>query len=342
MNKIYVICPYGLITGGPDALHQMVYYLNKSGFCSKIVYSDIKTHRYNIPEPYKKYIEDYMLLNEIKDELGSAIVVPETENNIINNFKNLSKYIWWLSVDNDLNSSGFKNKFKKIIKKLRWKNLKKMYKIHTLKNFLKHKKYDFSLEDDIEHLCASYYAFDYVSKNINDKSKVHLCIEPISKVFLEKSEYITTNKSDIVLYNPKKNFEFTKKIIKSAKKLKFIPLRGLTQEELLDIYKKAKVYIDFGSFPGAERIPKEAVINGCCLITGRYGASNFYKDVPILEKYKIEAKEENISKIIENIYDLIENYDERVKEYSEYRNTVWNLEENFINQINEIFKNYKN
>lgn len=342
MNKIYVICPYGLITGGPDALHQMVYYLNNNGFNSQIVYSDIKTHKYTIPNPYKVYIKEYLLLNEIEDNLNNVIIVPETEHNLLNNFQNLNKYIWWLSVDNDLNSSGFSNKLKKIFKKLKWKNLKKIYKINTLKNVLQHKKYDFNIEDNVIHICASYYAFDYVSKNINDKNKVKLCIEPISKVFLEKSEYITKNKSDIILYNPKKNIEFTEKIIKKAKKLNFIPLKGLTQEQLIDIYKKSKVYIDFGSFPGAERIPKEAVINGCCIITGKYGASNFYKDVPILDKYKIEAKEENIDLIIRYIEDLIKEYDQRVFEYSEYRNTVWDLEQNFICQINEIFKNYKN
>lgn len=340
-NQIYVICPYGLVTGGPDALHQMVYYLNNNGFNAMIVYSDIKTHKYNVPDPYKKYISNYLLLNEIDDNSTNAIIVPETEHNLLNKYQNLNKYIWWLSVDNDLNSSGLKNKINKIITKLKWENIKKIYKINTLKNVLQHKKYDFSIEDNVEHLCASYYAFDYVSKNINDKNKVKLCIEPISKIFLEKSEYVTTNKSDIILYNPKKNFEFTEKIIKKAENLKFVPLKGLTQEELIGIYKDAKVYIDFGSFPGAERIPKEAVINGCCILTGRYGASNFYKDVPIPDKYKIEAKEENVDIIIEKIEDLLREYEKNIPEYLEYKNTVLNLEQNFINQINEIFSTYR-
>lgn len=179
-------------------------------------------------------------------------------------------------------------------------------------------------------------------QKINDKNKVKLCIEPISKIFLEKSAYTTVDKSDIILYNPKKNFEFTEKIINSAQDLKFFPLNGMTQDELINIYKKAKVYIDFGTFPGAERIPKEAVINGCCILTGKYGASNFYDDVPILEKYKIDAKNENIDLIIQNIKDLIEKYEAKVEEFSEYRNKVWNLESNFIKSLNEIFKDYKN
>lgn len=337
MSKIYVICPYGLVTGGPDALHQMVYYLNNNGFYAEIVYSDIKSHKYEIPSVYKRYINEYKTLNEIEDCKENSIVVPETETHILDYYTNMKKYIWWLSVNNDLDYSGAKNKIKKIIKKLRFKNLKKFYKINTLKNVLKHKKYDFSLGDSVEHLCASYYAYDYVLMNIKNKGKVHLCIEPISKIFLEKSKFVTNNKENIILYNPRKNYEFTKKIIKKAPNYKFIELNGLTQEELIELYQKAKVYIDFGTFPGAERIPKEAVINGCCIITGRYGASAFYEDVPINSEYKIEAKEENINKIIIEIKDLFDNYDERIKDFAEYRKTVLDLEDNFVKQIKGVF-----
>lgn len=337
MNKVYVVCPYGLITGGPDALHQMVYYLNVIGCKATIVYSDIKSHKYKIPQPYQIYTDNYLLLDEIEDNKNNVVVVPETENNLLNRYINVKKYIWWLSVDNDLEYSGFKNKLKKILNKINIKNLKKLYKIHTLKNVLQHSKYNFNKEDNITHLCASYYAFNYVSNNIKNKNKVHLCIEPISKVFIEKSEFNTKNKENIILYNPKKNYNFTKKIIDRTKDYKFIALNGFSQDELINIYKKAKVYIDFGNFPGAERIPKEAVINGCCIITGKNGASKFYNDVPILEKYKIDAKEENIDEIIEKIADLFENYDERIDDYSDYRETVWKLENNFIKQLKDVF-----
>ena len=29
IGKIYVFCPYGLVTGGSEALHQLVFYINK-------------------------------------------------------------------------------------------------------------------------------------------------------------------------------------------------------------------------------------------------------------------------------------------------------------------------
>ena len=337
-KKIYVVSPYGLVTGGPDALHQMVYYLNKENFDAYIVYSDINSYRYSIPQPYKIYINNYLLLDDIKNDENNILIVPETQSHLLEDYSEMKKYIWWLSVDNDIVSSGFKNKVEKIISKLDVKNLKKIYKLNTLKNYVLHKKYDFKKQDDIKHLCASYYAYDYVSNRCKNKKNVFLCIEPISKIFLDKSKYVTSDKKDVILYNPKKNFEFTEKILERNLPYKFIALTGYNQDELIKLYQSSKLYIDFGNFPGAERIPKEAVINGCCIITGKYGASAYYNDVPIADEYKFDATDENIDNIINKINIIMENYDKKVDEYSKYRETVWNLENNFIKQLNRVLK----
>jgi len=337
-EKIYVVSPYGLVTGGPDALHQMVYYLNKEGYDASIVYSDINSYKYPIPSPYRIYVDNYLLLDDIKDGKNNVLIVPETQSHLLKDYSQINKYIWWLSVDNDIVSSGFKNKIKKIIEKINIKNIKKIYKLNTLKNFILHKKYEFKKDDNIKHLCASYYAYDYVTKRCKNKDNVFLCIEPISKIFLDKSKLVITDKKNIILYNPKKNFEFTKKILQQNLPYKFIPLKGYNQDELIRLYQYAKLYIDFGNFPGAERIPKEAVINGCCIITGKFGASAYHNDVPIKDEYKFDATDENIDSIVEKINDVMENYDEKIHEYNEYRETVWNLESKFIKQLNSVLK----
>ena len=58
---IYVFCPYGLVTGGPDALHQLVYYLNKIDKKASIVYCDIEGRNHNIPRNYLPYVSSYLL-----------------------------------------------------------------------------------------------------------------------------------------------------------------------------------------------------------------------------------------------------------------------------------------
>ena len=332
-KNIYVVCPYGLVTGGPDALHQLVYYLNENAIKSHLVYCDINKKNKIIPDPYKCYISEYLTMSEIIDSNENAIIVPETLTNLLDGISNAQKYIWWLSVQNDTNATPTK-KIKTIIKKIfSIKNIKKIYKIRTLKNYIMHKKYQFS-DKQIIHLCASYYAFFYVKNHT--ENNVHLLIEPISKFFLENS-FDSKAKRNICLYNPKKNIRFTKKILQKAKHIKFIPLKGLSQHQLIDLYSKSKVYIDFGFFPGAERIPKEAVRCGCCIITGKYGASAFYNDVPIPDQYKIEADKKNIDSIIDMIEYCFNNYFSVRKEFDTYREVVEKLESNFISDIIKLF-----
>lgn len=331
-KNIYVICPYGLVTGGPDALHQFVFYCNSNNIDSSIIYCDINNKNKPIPTPYMNYVDKYGLMSDIIDNDENAIVVPETLTHLLKKFNNIKKYVWWLSVQNDTNAV-FKNKLKTVFKKIfNLNNIKKVFKIRTLINYVKHKPYKFD-SDDVIHLCASYYAFDYVS---NKTSNCHLLIEPISKYFLENS-YDLKEKKNVCLYNPKKNINFTKKIIKKASNINFIPLIGYSQKELIDLYASSKVYIDFGFFPGAERIPKEAVKCGCCVITGKNGASAFYNDVPVLDEYKFDSKDENIDKIIDKIMYCFINYDEIKKDFDEYRSVVNRLESNFVAGLIDIF-----
>ena len=84
---------------------------------------------------------------------------------------------------------------------------------------------------------------------------------------------------------------------------------------------RAKVYIDFGSHPGKDRIPREAAVCGCCIITNREGSAAYAEDVGIPEKYKISDMQD-YDRVLETIYDLVDNYSDRSKDYKKYVTTV--------------------
>ncbi|MGB9794571.1 hypothetical protein [Caldisericum exile] len=81
--------------------------------------------------------------------------------------------------------------------------------------------------------------------------------------------------------------------------------------EVIETLQRVKVYVDFGNHSGKNRLPREAIILGCCLITGKRESTAFFEDVPIHDEYKFEDIEENIFKIIEKIRDCFENFKER-------------------------------
>ena len=112
----------------------------------------------------------------------------------------------------------------------------------------------------------------------------------------------------------------------------------MTNEEVLNLLLKSKVYIDFGTHPGKDRIPREAAMCGCCVITGKRGSAKYYEDVPLRDDFKFDDKEENIDKIIDKINLCLENYEEQNKNFDEYRKGIIGEEEKFEEDIKKIFK----
>lgn len=341
--KYYVLCPYGVVTGGPDALHQLVFYLRKNNINSSICYIGNKKKILSIPKTYQNYFNDFTLYEQIEDSSDITIVCPETHLYYIKKFKKSNILVWWLSVDFNYYHRDFLHK----IKFLFLYPIKYIFNIKREKNNFKDSfiynvlscKYNFDHEkSNVKHLCASYYAFQYVKKR--SKNQTFLLIEPISLYFLNAYHDISKckySRLDIILYNPKKNGYFLNLIMQKAPELHFLPIIGYTQSELVSLYLKSKVYIDFGFFPGAERMPKEAVLFGCLIITGRKGASNFYNDVMIDDKYKFNEDKDKIGEIINLIKDMLAHYEKYVPDFKVYKNHVLSLENCFESDINKIF-----
>lgn len=347
-KKIYVFCPNDFVTGGPDALHQIVYYLNQIGLEAIIVYYAFTSkHVYAIPDAYKAYVSGFITEDDFVDSSENIVILPEHAVDKLKFLKKSRVLIWWLSVDNNTNRSSFLWKVfffatlpARVVKN--WHYYKNRFGEAIVKT-LQMKKYDFNAEpENVEHLCASHYAYDFVSKR--SKHKTSLCIEPISKIFLEKFDeqkglLDSTQRSDIILYNPRKSGAFVQRLVELAPDLNFVPLKGFSQDQLIEKYVTSKLYVDFGPFPGAERIPKEAALFGCCVITGRNGASNFYGDVPIPDEYKFADYAGQADLIVAKIRDVLKNYETKKPDFEEYRKTVLALEGNFKNSLKGCLQN---
>ena len=165
-------------------------------------------------------------------------------------------------------------------------------------------------------------------------------------MFFENANHIDLEKKEnYVLYNPTKGVAFTQKIIEYCENhhlnAEFIPLKNMSASEVSDWMRKAKVYMDFGEFPGPERIPREAVIMGCNIITSKNGAAGNDIDVPIPEFLKYEDEESNLEAIFKTMAEIIGSYDKYYHCYDKYRDKVRNqkaeLNKNII-QLEMMFQ----
>ncbi len=335
-TEIYVVSPSNLKSGGPEALHQLVYYLNLCGFHSSVAYFDTLDNYQVIPE-YQQYVRTWVHAETIPDIHNNIIIFPEGSNILSHyaDFKNIQKAIWFLSIFFYRGYCRTPHIFKERLRSFVRRQIiavesvtKGGYRIGS-KNCL--------------NLTASHYAFDYLKRKGGNPQ---LLIEPVS---LEIIHYMkqrqfqfddAENREDIILYNPQReqNLVVAENLKKQFPQYQIIPLKGYSHDEMLKLMNKSKLLIEFGNFPGAERIPKEAVICGMCIIANNAGSARFRQDVVIDDNYKFDGFDEHKSQIYNLVTDIMEHYESHVHNFDDYRKTIYQLEENFIRRIKDIFR----
>lgn len=320
-KKVYILCVANLRSGGPEALHQLRYYMQHSGLDSYMVYYNITEGIDPMPAVYGIYEVKQKLLSEIEDDKNNILIAAESSTILLNGFTKIKKYIWWLSV----NWCDYKKAGTAELLRYRFKRLLGMES--ALPSFA-----TFRLKECL-HVCGSKYALQYV-QGLGILNPRYL-VEPISKEFLIAGNDSNYQRDNTVLYNPAKPSEIMTKLL-AQKRFKFKALTNMTPSDLIEAYKHAKLYIDFGHFGGPERMPKEAVYFGCCILVGNRNAAANDFDVAIPDRYKI-ADYNNLQLVSDKIEYLLNNYRQCIVDFEPFRTKISLLEQNFMNQINNIF-----
>lgn len=306
-KRYYILTPSKVVTGGTELAHQMCCELRKMG-CKAFMYyvQDKRKEPVNelVCEKYRRYGTEHVVdISEVEDE-NSVLVVPEGLTTWIWAVRKCKKVLWWMSVDNYLESPGH----------LDIEHIKKEVMIH---------------------LVQSQYAYNYLEKNGVLPEKI-----------LRLSDYISQSygqfmlpadlRQNIALYNPKKGYEELKPIIDRVNWLKWMPLTGLSEEQMIFLMETAKIYVDFGEHPGKDRIPREAVVCGCCVITNKKGSAAFYEDIPIDDCYKIDNVSMEYDRIDALLTDICNNYEKHSERFEEYRQFVLSEKERFEKEVKEF------
>lgn len=321
-TKVYVVCPPYYKTGGTELAHQLVKELNDIGRQAMITYYG-KAER-EINPVFFEYVDSFCNIEDVEDKDHNIIVFPEIVPEMEKLFYNIQKCVWWMSVDNYLATHNLEcyarnNGYFKTLR-------------HVLKG--KFKLNSDVINKNIMHLYQSEYArlflkergivnYDRLSDYINDD-------------YLNNS-ILDTERENIILYNPRKGFKFTKKIIQCAKDCQFVALENFTNSEVKSLLNKSKVYIDFGNHPGKDRFPREAAICGCCVITGKDGAAGNELDIPIEDDFKVDAKEENIGLVCDIIRKCLDNYETETRRFENYREFIRKEHSVFCDDVRRLF-----
>lgn len=314
-KKIILFIPNTNLSGGPELFYQLAESLKSldlnafifffgDGDCNK---SKIRFSKYNVN-----------FIDHCFDDKNNLLIFPESFTKLTEYFPKSQKCIFWCSIDNYYRYKGF-NKLENIIRRF-GSLLKKRAPLFKLKK--------------LHHISQSHYATQYLIKR---GITSYFIGDYIANVFYSKNS-ISFKKEDFVLYNPQKGYKFIKKLINFCPDIKCIPIQNMTPEEVNNILSRAKIYIDFGRHPGKDRIPREAVLNKCCIITNMMGSAGNDIDLPIPLEYKFSKIDYKSLKKIKNLIEKVfSNYDFENIKFNRYRDLIEKEKKEFNKNCQDIF-----
>ena len=292
-------CPSNsLLNGGAETLHQFAFHLRENNFETYINYFP-NTDSVNLPENLLSY---QIPIRDFEDNYNIINIIPEVETSRTKLISKGKCVIYWLSVD---------SYFRRNLDKPFWKNWNNYRKSMKKRVFLFNlKKY--------HHLANSYYALNFLNKQRLNASLIR---GYISNVF--DGKFKEENKENIVLYNPKKDQIHYKRILNQFPQYKFVALSEMSKVELKQMYLKSKIFMDLGTHPGRERMPREASVMGCVLILAKRGSAENDFDVPINRIYKFDLKKKDVYQDIGNlIQDIFDNFQNHIDSFKSYRKEI--------------------
>ena len=318
--EILHYCPAGVATGGTESIHKLVSEFNKiEGVHARILYrgSNVTNPQ---PKEYEKYGCEYIA--EGSDERSS---LPEGFSGVV-----IFPEIWGNMVIDPL--------YKDCVTAINWAGVDVYYwnvPFHAQELFLKNK--------NTIHLAQLDYAVDHLKKL--GVTEIYRISDVLNDDFFES--YVEERRKDMILFNPTpvKMTRFEHILIQRCRTelgFRFQPLEGFTREKLIDLMRHSKLYIDFGVFSGRERLPREAAMCGCCIVTSNSGAAGYYEDLSIPDEYKFNISGlDTVDKAIQKIKQVLNNYPSHSMHFQEYRTSIIKDRENLPEQCKIVCRRFK-
>jgi len=138
------------------------------------------------------------------------------------------------------------------------------------------------------HLCQSEYAWDHV----RDKGKRMMLTDWVSVA------PVVRERQAQVVVNPAKDAGLLRPFVQSGR-FQVAELGGMDSLGVSEVLHASKVYVDFGKHPGRDRLPREAALAGCLVMSTYIGSATYWEDMPLSNWYKFETLDEVIGKVAE-------------------------------------------
>lgn len=260
MSKpIYVLTLHTHRTGGPEACHQLSDALIEQGFDARTVYYDFaQVEALALASPQDGYyfgaracpFEEYArykvnVTDHVPNAEGVIVVLPETLCHLAPKFPNATVLIWWLSVDNGFGALSRVN-------------------LNCLR------------KSNVKHACQSWYARTFIESLMFAEPEASFTLSDYTVDLRRYADPMPWEERPLlVLLNT--NYKvvadwraIVAKVAELDEAIECVPVGG-TREGVAAMFARARLYVDLGSMPGKDRMPREAVSQGCPTLVSFYG-----------------------------------------------------------------------
>ena len=318
---IYILCPANFHTGGAELLHQLCSQLVRFNVDARMFYYNPRNAN-PVDEFYKKYHLNYA--TNIIDSPENIFICYEGPTEFIHFFKNIRRVMWWLSADNYV--IELRNTIQRVANYVLAEPMPKIFYFGN------------PADDDVLHFVQSEHARNFIELNGIPKEKIQRVEDYLNPAFMNRAKSVDlTKKENIVAFNPRKGLHVTNFLASIAPNLNWQPIQNMTPEQVQALLAKSKVYIDFGHHPGKDRIPREAAISGCVVITGKRGSAGNDIDVNIPAEFKFDETEESLKNVIEKIHEVFADFTTAYEKQSAYREKILGERELFERDVADAF-----
>lgn len=314
-GQVWIYCPANRVTGGPEALHQLARALTDLGVDARLVYYPESGTPYSVPGEYREYAP--RIATHGADEPGDVVVVPEVATRRLRAIRRARRIVWWLSIDNYL----VKRSMLGLLRGLAYRDTP--LRISEL--------------NGCGHCAQSAYAADFLRRKGIAAALLTDYLRPVHHS--DDGPDAGGDRGRVVLFNPKKAGGFTRRVMRlTASQCDWVGLEAMSPEQVAAAMRRARLYVDFGPHPGRDRMPREAAVHGCCVLTGRRGAAAYEADLPIPEWYKVDERVRDADVLAAGkIAAILSDYVHHHARLAAYRAWIARQRDEFTRQVRAVF-----
>ena len=347
-DHLYAITSGDITSGGPELMHQLVDAVNAAGGRASVLYYPFD-RAFAVPAPDRNYNVPVARWAEVPE--GARVVLPETFAHLLPQLRAHRTYFWWLSVDLYFRSlvtgevrgripSGLLPLARRIS---RWHPVAVAIARLTA---ARTREAEQARARTFAGVHCHLYQSEYARLFLESRSWAPAASlgDYVNQGYLEAAGGRSADaREDLIAFNPAKGFEQTQAIMaavaaRAGDRVRFVPLVGMTRDEVRDILARAKLYIDFGYHPGRDRFPREAAIMGACVLVNRRGSAANPIDVPLPDAYKVDDQRYGFAdEASVKILDILDDFERHHAVFEGYRATIAAEPATFVRDVRRLF-----